>query len=58
MHRIEAKLDALNTASAALCERLGMRLEARPVDKWHYKGQRATELVYAILEDEWRSRSR
>ncbi len=58
MHRIEAKLDALNTASAALCERLGMRLEARLVDKWHYKGQRATELVYAILEDEWRARPR
>ena len=58
MHRIEAKLDALNTASAALCERLGMRLEARFVDKWHYKGQWATEVVYAILEDEWRARDR
>jgi RimJ/RimL family protein N-acetyltransferase len=58
MHRIEAKLDALNTASAALCERLGLRLEARFVDKWHYKGQWATEVVYAILEDEWRSRDR
>ena len=42
-HRIEARLDALNTASAALCERLGMRLEGRQVDKWHYKGQWATE---------------
>ena len=58
MHRIEARLDALNTASAALCERLGMRLEARLVDKWHYKGQWATELVYAVLEDEWRARPR
>lgn len=56
MHRIEARLDALNTASAALCERLGMRLEARFVDKWRYKGQWATELVYAILADEWRDR--
>ncbi|MHA7289736.1 GNAT family N-acetyltransferase [Arthrobacter sp. MDT3-24] len=56
MHRIEAKLDALNTASAALCERLGMRLEARLVDKWHYKGQWATEVFYGILEDEWRAR--
>ena len=58
MHRIEARLDVLNTASAALCDRLGMRLEARMVDKWHYKGQWATELVYAILAEEWRSRSR
>lgn len=57
-HRIEARLDALNTASAALCDRLGMRLEGRHVDKWHYKGKWATELIYAILEDEWRTRPR
>lgn len=57
-HRIEARLDALNTASAGLCERLGMRLEARHVDKWHYKGQWATELIYAVLADEWRAQSR
>ncbi|MDZ4091885.1 MAG: GNAT family protein [Arthrobacter sp.] len=55
-HRINAKLDALNTASAALCERLGMRRESAQVDKWHYKGQWATEVVYAILEHEWKSR--
>lgn len=56
LHRIEARLDAFNAASAALCERLTMRLEARLVDKWHYKGQWATELVYAILDMEWRCR--
>jgi RimJ/RimL family protein N-acetyltransferase len=55
-HRINAKLDELNTASAALCERLGMRLESRQVDKWHYKGAWATELVYAVLAEEWRAR--
>jgi RimJ/RimL family protein N-acetyltransferase len=55
LHRIDAKLDELNTASAALCERLGMRLESRQVDKWHYKGAWATELVYAVLAEEWRA---
>ncbi|UUL77289.1 GNAT family N-acetyltransferase [Pseudarthrobacter sp. Fe7] len=55
MHRIEARLDELNHASAALCGRLGMRLEARHIDKWRYKGQWATELVYSILADEWRT---
>ncbi|QCB96533.1 N-acetyltransferase [Arthrobacter sp. PAMC25564] len=55
-HRIDAKLDALNTASAALCERLGMRLESTQVDKWHYKGRWATEVVYALLAEEWKSR--
>ncbi|VXB98224.1 Acetyltransferase family protein [Arthrobacter sp. 9AX] len=54
MHRIEARLDELNTASAELCRRLGMRQEGRHVDKWHYKGQWATELIYAVLADEWR----
>ena len=58
LHRIEARLDELNGVSASLCDRLGMRLEARHIDKWHYKGQWATELVYAILADEWRIGSR
>ena len=32
------------------------RIEARLVDRWHYKGQWATELVYSILEKEWHTR--
>jgi RimJ/RimL family protein N-acetyltransferase len=55
-HRIVAKLDALNTASAALCRRLGMRLESTQLDKWHYKGRWATEVVYALLAQEWTAR--
>ena len=55
-HRIVARLDALNTASAALCERLGMRLESVQVDRWHYKGRWATEVVYALLAGEWKAR--
>ena len=55
-HRIDAKLDALNLASAALCERLGMRLESTKVERWHYKGRWAAEVVYAILAEEWKSR--
>lgn len=55
-HRIVARLDALNTASAALCVRLGMRLESTQVDKWYYKGRWATEAVYALLAEEWKAR--
>ncbi|MEZ2388407.1 GNAT family N-acetyltransferase [bacterium RCC_150] len=55
-HRIDAKLDALNTTSAAVCKRLGMRREAELIDTWHYKGQWSTEVIYAILDSEWRSR--
>lgn len=54
LHRIEARLDELNTASAAICRRLGMRQEGRHVDKWFYKDLWATELVFAVLADEWR----
>jgi RimJ/RimL family protein N-acetyltransferase len=56
-HRVTAKLDALNTASARICDRLGMRLEARQVDKWRYKGEWSTELIYAVLGDEWSARN-
>lgn len=58
-HRIDAKLDALNAGSARICERLGMRLEATLVENWHYKGAWSTELIYAMLAEEWRiSRAR
>lgn len=53
-HRICAGLDARNTASAAICARLGMREEARQIDKWHYKGEWATEVIFAVLADEWK----
>jgi RimJ/RimL family protein N-acetyltransferase len=56
-HRIDAKLDALNAGSAGICERLGMRLEATLVDNWHYKGAWSTELIYAVLEDDWAGRN-
>ncbi|WP_347108295.1 GNAT family protein [Paenarthrobacter sp. S56] len=55
-HRVDAKLDALNTGSAGICQRIGMRKEASLVDIWHYKGQWATEDIYAILDSEWRAR--
>jgi RimJ/RimL family protein N-acetyltransferase len=48
-HRVVAQLDARNTDSAALCERLGMRLEARFIrDEW-FKGEWTDSLHYAIL---------
>ena len=33
-----------------------MRLESTQVDKWHYKGEWATEVVYAVLAEEWKAR--
>lgn len=54
-HRITAVVIEGNEASARLLGRLGLRQEARHVDGVHFKGAWATQLVFAMLEDEWRA---
>ncbi|KZX21911.1 GNAT family N-acetyltransferase [Rathayibacter tanaceti] len=51
-HRVVAQLDARNTASARLCERLGMRLETRHLDEEFCKGEWTSTLVDALLARE------
>ena len=53
-HRVSAVCIEGNTASTRLLGRLGFRQEARFVDGVHFKGAWATQLVFALLEDEWR----
>ena len=55
LHRIAARLDARNDASAAVARRLGMKQEAHLRENEWFKGEWTDEIVYAILEDEWRS---
>jgi RimJ/RimL family protein N-acetyltransferase len=55
LHRVYAELDPRNTASIALCTRLGMREEAYFVEDLWFKGAWADTGIYAILRDEWRS---
>ena len=52
-HRIVGRLDARNTASAAVLERLGMRREAHLRENEFVKGEWADELIYAMLAAEW-----
>jgi RimJ/RimL family protein N-acetyltransferase len=52
-HRIFAELDARNDASAALCERLGMRREALYLEDMWFKGEWADTLMYGVLASEW-----
>jgi RimJ/RimL family protein N-acetyltransferase len=53
LHRVAARLDARNDASAALCRRLAMREEARlREDEW-FKGEWSTTVLYAVLDREW-----
>ena len=54
-HRIYARCDARNTASARVMERLGMRREAHFREHRVVKGNWADELIYAVLESEWRN---
>jgi RimJ/RimL family protein N-acetyltransferase len=56
-HRVIAELDPRNTASAALCQRLGMRLEAHFVHSEIFKGEWGDLAVYAILDVEWNARN-
>ena len=56
-HRIFARCDPRNTSSYKLMERLGMRREAHFIHNEIFKGEWGDELIYAILEDEWRAKS-
>ena len=53
-HRVVGRLEARNTPSARVLEKLGMRREALLVENEWVKGEWQSELVYAMLEREWR----
>jgi RimJ/RimL family protein N-acetyltransferase len=57
-HRVVGRLDARNTASARVLERLGMRREAHLIENEWVKGEWTDEFSYAVLADEWASRDR
>lgn len=48
-YRVEARLDARNTASAAICERLGMQREGVLRNNMYLKGEWTSEAVYAVV---------
>ncbi|WP_350348170.1 GNAT family protein [Agromyces sp. G08B096] len=55
-HRVQAILDARNTASARLCERLGMRREATILEEEFHDGAWEDTAIYGILAREWAER--
>jgi RimJ/RimL family protein N-acetyltransferase len=57
LHRIYARCDARNVASWRVMERLGMRREAHFREHARFKGGWDEEMIYAILESEWRDRA-
>jgi RimJ/RimL family protein N-acetyltransferase len=55
LHRIIGRCDARNVPSARVLQRLGMRQEAHFRHNEVFKGEWGDELVFALLEDEWRT---
>ncbi len=52
-HRVQAFLDARNSASAALCEHLGMRREATILEEQFNDGEWQDTALYGVLRREW-----
>ena len=50
-----ARVDARNTASAAVARRIGMRQEAHLHENEWFKGEWTDELDFAVLAAEWRA---
>jgi RimJ/RimL family protein N-acetyltransferase len=55
-HRVFASVDPRNSAAIALFERVGMRKEAHFVENLWWKGMWVDDVIFAMLEREWRSR--
>lgn len=53
LHRVTARLDSRNDASARLAARLGMRQEAHLMRNEMFKGEWSDEVVFAMLAEEW-----
>jgi RimJ/RimL family protein N-acetyltransferase len=53
VHRVAARLEPRNVASARVAEKLGMRAEATFVENEWVKDEWQSEAVYAILDREW-----
>jgi len=58
LHRVTARIDQRNSASAAVLTRLGMRQEAVLVESEWFKGGWSTEIDFAILDREWHALQR
>ena len=55
LHRVAARIDERNDASAAVLRRIGMRQEAVLVENEWFKGEWTNEVDFAILAREWRA---
>jgi RimJ/RimL family protein N-acetyltransferase len=55
VHRVIGRVEPRNVASARVLEKLGMRQEAHLIENEFVKGEWQSELIYAMLDREWRA---
>jgi RimJ/RimL family protein N-acetyltransferase len=55
LHRVIGRMEARNSGSARVMEKLGMRREAHLIENEWVRGEWQSELAYALLEAEWRA---
>ncbi len=55
-HRVYASVDPRNEPSVALLKRVGMRQEAHFLKSLWFKGEWSDDMVFGILESDWKSR--
>jgi aminoglycoside 6'-N-acetyltransferase len=53
LHRIGAVMDQRNPKSRAVCERLGLRLEASHLEDDFFKNEWTSTWIFATLKSEW-----
>lgn len=58
LHRVVARCDADNLASARLLARVGMRREGHCVENIWFKGAWGSEYLYALLQRQWAQQPR
>ena len=56
-HRVRASVDPENLPSIRLLERLGMRREGHLLESLWFKGRWADDVLFALLDREWRARA-
>jgi len=56
LHRVVGRVEVRNVGSARVLEKLGFRREAHLVENEWVRDEWQSELVYAILDREWRTR--
>jgi RimJ/RimL family protein N-acetyltransferase len=56
-HRVFASVDPRNTAAIALFTRVGMRKEAHFIQSLWLNGEWVDDVIFAMLEREWKLRS-